>query len=319
MTAERATDPDMAAFVRARLTDAAGLPLPGGGATGDRWRTLTAWCREDIVAGRLLEAHADAVAILSEVGARPPAEGEWWGVWAAEPPRPQVLGVRHGDGWVLDGTKPWCSGAGWCTHALVTVRDAAAPEDRYVVAVSLDQRGVRYENCWNTEGMAASRTWSVHFSAVEAHHVGAGSAYLERPGFWHGGAGVAACWLGGAYAVGDRLLTTERSDPLTSASAGRVEVALTGTSWALAAAAAELDTQPQDVTSARVRALTVRLLVEQTAATVLTEVGRALGAGPLCLDAEHAQRVADLMVYLRQSHGDRDLATLGALIRRLEP
>ena len=46
---------------------------------------------------------------------------------------------------------------------------------------------------------------------------------------------------------------------------------------------------------------------------MLTHVGRALGAGPLCLDAVHAQRAADLPVYLRQSHAERDLAGLGAL------
>ncbi|MDQ2757232.1 MAG: acyl-CoA dehydrogenase, partial [Actinomycetota bacterium] len=42
-------------------------------------------------------------------------------------------------------------------------------------------------------------------------------------------------------------------------------------------------------------------------------VGRALGAAPLCLDAAHAQAVADVQVYVRQSHAERDLAALGAL------
>ena len=44
-------------------------------------------------------------------------------------------------------------------------------------------------------------------------------------------------------------------------------------------------------------------------------MGRALGAGPLAHDAEHAQRVADLSVYVRQHHGERDLAGLGELLR----
>ncbi|MDQ6648856.1 MAG: acyl-CoA dehydrogenase, partial [Actinomycetota bacterium] len=46
---------------------------------------------------------------------------------------------------------------------------------------------------------------------------------------------------------------------------------------------------------------------------VLDRVGRALGAGPLCLDPVQAQRAADLPVYLRQSHAERDLAGLGEL------
>jgi hypothetical protein len=41
-------------------------------------------------------------------------------------------------------------------------------------------------------------------------------------------------------------------------------------------------------------------------------VGRALGAGPLAHDEAHGRRVADLTVYLRQHHAERDLAQLGA-------
>jgi hypothetical protein len=40
---------------------------------------------------------------------------------------------------------------------------------------------------------------------------------------------------------------------------------------------------------------------------------RALGPGPLCLDEQHARAVADLTVYVRQSHAERDLAALGSL------
>ena len=47
--------------------------------------------------------------------------------------------------------------------------------------------------------------------------------------------------------------------------------------------------------------------VEQT----LTQVGHALGPGPLAFDEEHARRVADLQFYVRQHHAERDLAALG--------
>jgi hypothetical protein len=47
---------------------------------------------------------------------------------------------------------------------------------------------------------------------------------------------------------------------------------------------------------------------------VLAVVGRSLGAGPLAHDGPHAQRVADLSVYVRQHHGERDLAALGELV-----
>ncbi|MBZ4576138.1 acyl-CoA dehydrogenase, partial [Mycobacterium avium subsp. hominissuis] len=36
----------------------------------------------------------------------------------------------------------------------------------------------------------------------------------------------------------------------------------------------------------------------------------------LCQDGRHAQRVADLSIYIRQSHAERDLAELGRLAGR---
>lgn len=46
----------------------------------------------------------------------------------------------------------------------------------------------------------------------------------------------------------------------------------------------------------------------------MDRTGRALGAGPLSHDEEHGRRVADLTVYLRQHHAERDLAALGGLV-----
>jgi hypothetical protein len=47
-------------------------------------------------------------------------------------------------------------------------------------------------------------------------------------------------------------------------------------------------------------------------------VGRALGAGPLCKDASLAQLYADLPVFMRQSHAERDLEAVGKLVAALE-
>jgi len=55
------------------------------------------------------------------------------------------------------------------------------------------------------------------------------------------------------------------------------------------------------------RALRVRALTEAAATDVLARTGRALGAGPLSHDEAHSRAVADLTVYLRQHHAERDL------------
>ena len=46
----------------------------------------------------------------------------------------------------------------------------------------------------------------------------------------------------------------------------------------------------------------------------MRHVGRAVGAGPYCKDPHFAQLMADLPVYTRQSHAERDLAGLGELV-----
>jgi len=58
----------------------------------------------------------------------------------------------------------------------------------------------------------------------------------------------------------------------------------------------------------------VRAFVEAVCTEVMQRVGRALGAGPLCHDEAHSRRVADLTVYVRQHHAERNLAELGTLV-----
>jgi hypothetical protein len=60
-------------------------------------------------------------------------------------------------------------------------------------------------------------------------------------------------------------------------------------------------------------ALEVRHVIESGCTEILERVGRAGGARPVSLDGQQSRRAADLYVYLRQHHGERDLAELGRL------
>ena len=102
---------------------------------------------------------------------------------------------------------------------------------------------------------------------------------------------------------------------LALAHLGAVDIALHTARAALEAAAAGIDADPDDrQNGGRRRALRVRALAEATATEVMHRVGRALGASPLSHDEAHGRRVADLTVYIRQHHAERDLAELGALV-----
>ncbi|GAA2714012.1 acyl-CoA dehydrogenase [Actinoplanes palleronii] len=296
------------------LTHPPDLPLPGHGATADRLRGLIGLGRADLVACRLGEGHADAVAIRAELGDADPenhASGERWGVWAASPS--SVRAEHTPDGWTLTGDRPWCSGAGWCTDALVTA--AAGDGIRLFAVRNTPPHAQPLDGTWPAIGMAGSDSRTIRFTAAPARPIGAPGAYVDRPGFWHGGIGVAACWFGGALGVADALLDAARRKdlgPHALAHLGAVDVALGATRAVLDDAAARIDADPK--ADAHRLALRVRATAEATATEVIDRVGRALGAGPLCRDADHAQRVADLTVYLRQSHAETDLEQLGRLL-----
>ncbi|MET3861364.1 alkylation response protein AidB-like acyl-CoA dehydrogenase [Dietzia sp. 2505] len=324
----------------------ADLPLPGHGETRTRWSELTEMCARDVSAGRLVEAHADADAILAEIEGTRVAPGEFWGVWAAEPPTPRVTARREeggtgpaaaraehtgggAGGWVLDGVKAWCSGAAVCTHALITAHDDDEPR---LFAVDLRHPGVSVRaDGWAHPGMAGTGTTAVEFRDVPARAVGDRTSYLDRPGFWHGGIGVAACWLGAGIAVARPLVArSSRPDAGEHALAhlGAIDASLGGAVWALDAAAREIDGAGPDLDAAgpaavtdsdldadRHRAVRVRAIVEAAVDDTIRRVGRALGAGPLAMDPRHAQAVLDASVYIRQFHAERDLAGLGRTAR----
>ena len=294
------------------------LPLPGRGATLRLWEALATVGAIDLSVARALEPHLDAVAILAEAGH--PAPTGTWGVFAAEGPGARLQASHRPDAdtgadqWLLDGTKPWCSLAEHLTHALVT----AWVDDhrRGLFAVELDHPGVHpATGSWHARGLSAIPSGPVDFTGVPAVSVGEPGWYLERSGFAWGGIGVAAIWYGGAVAVARRVLrgTRERRpDQLALVHLGDIDRALFAARSVLAEAATRIDAGRADGDAGALLALRVRNVVADTVERVLTVADHALGPAPLALEAEHAQRVADLRLYVRQHHAERDSAALGS-------
>lgn len=297
------------------------LPLPGGGATLVRWQALAVAGEHDLSLVKLYEGHTDALAILAELGlpeGLPDEAGHGctWGVWAAEGQGGRVvIESQSGGTLLLRGTKHWCSGASHLSHGLLTAwhADGRGPQ---LVAVAMHQPSVGVDpSPWQAVGMAGSASVDVSFNGALAHPVGDAAAYLTRPGFWQGGAGIAACWHGGATAIGAvlrrKLLATAPAgrSAFQLAALGRIDLQLESTRALLRDAAQWIDDNRHADASAV--ALRVRLAAEAAATRVLDEAGRALGATPFCRDAQFARMAADLPVFVRQSHADRDAAALG--------
>jgi len=93
-----------------------------------------------------------------------------------------------------------------------------------------------------------------------------------------------------------------------------VDAATAAAEAMLSSAATEVDADPLNRKGmAELVARRTRAVVETAVEETITRTARALGPAPLCQDAQHAKRVADLTMYVRQSHAERDLERLGLL------
>jgi alkylation response protein AidB-like acyl-CoA dehydrogenase len=237
-----------------------------------------------------------------------------YGVWAAEAPD-KVLRL-HGNR--ISGAKPFCSGAGIVDRALVTVKEPQA------VLVDLDLRQQEGEwsfdeNAWKTSAFAETKTSLATFESVvvkDSDVVGEGGFYLQRPGFWHGACGPAACWAGGAAGLLQWAQMQKRDDPHTLAHLGAMKAAVWSMQAALQVAGDEIDNACHDVNAAQVRALCLRHLIEQSCTEVMRRLARAYGPYPLALNEPIGTRYQELDIYVRQSHAERDLEALGKLLHR---
>jgi alkylation response protein AidB-like acyl-CoA dehydrogenase len=285
------------------------LPLPGSGRTLERFQHLAEVGGHDLGLCKLYEGHTDALAIIQQLGGSP-TPSSTWGMWAAEPPDARVRVSPQGLMVTLNGRKAWCSGASVLSHALLTTWDE---QDRQqLVAVALDQPGITITgHGWQAVGMGATGSIDVLFEGAEAQVIGSPGDYLQRPGFWQGGIGIAACWYGAAQSLAERLRRhcAQREEPHALAHLGAVDGALHAAATVLRFSALSIDAAP--LADAELLARRARSVVEHAAEHVIQHVGHALGAGPYCKDRQFARLIADLPVFLRQSHAERDLAALG--------
>lgn len=130
--------------------------------------------RRDLASARLLEGHIDALQLIRRYGRTRAAQAiadeietsGWCGVWNADLPG-APLQLEAG---TLVGGKAFASGAGWLSHALVTLHAGDAERVQLVlVDLSLAPPHIDTE-WWNVVGMQASHTHKVNWSgAAEIH------------------------------------------------------------------------------------------------------------------------------------------------------
>lgn len=304
----------------------ADLPLPGTGRTLDRWQALSVVAGHDLSLARLYESHADALAILRELGYEEHTRGAVWAMWAAESPGRRLAATDRGaEGIVLSGSKAACAGALGASHALLTAWLPGQQPQLMVVELDHPSVGI-HTNDWHALGMADTGSADVSFHNTPATRLGAPGDFMRRSGYWHGAAGIAACWHGGIRAAAHVLFAAVQQCPpshplhtMRAAALAKVDVALHSSAAVLRDSAAWIDAHPRD--AAMALALRTRQAVESSAWRVLQEAGRALEGTAFSRSAFFARMAADLPAFMRQSQGgDRDEAALsGALLAQDAP
>ena len=285
----------------------------------DQWEALATLGSRDLGIARAVEPVLDAANIFREAAPEydgPIPAGSTWGVFAAEGGDDPLTASDESGEWTLTGTKPWCSLAGQLDNALITSRTSGG--DRRLFSVDLSSSGVNVEpGSWHARGLVEIPSGPVTFTGVPAVPVGAPGWYLSRPGFAIGGIGVAASWFGGAIGIARTVhvtLAARDASDIQLMHLGAIDELVQSSRLALANAAAIVDTGAATPAELSILAKRVRATVARAGEEIIQRAGHALGPAPLALDAEHAKRIADLTLYLRQHHAEKDQASLGRAV-----
>lgn len=292
-----------------KLVDLAkNLPYPASGQTYQRWQMFAQIAGYDLSLAKLFESHCDALSILNELGYQAEIDNQTSAVWAAEGgPVPIQVENNH-----CRGIKTWCSGAEFIQKALMSYKDKQ--DQAQLCIVELAHPSVQVDlSHWQAVGMRGTQTAQVHFDNTPVTVIGQPNRYLERPGFWHGAAGVAACWYGAAVRLVCFLQKSCQTHPnaFKKMYLGELAQQLSVTKQYFQYVAKLIDDEPMLSHEREIRIL--RAQTEQCCQSVIQIVGKALGARPYCEEAIFSQLIADLPVFIRQSHAAFDYESIAEL------
>lgn len=293
------------------------VPPMGEGQSAARLNFLINVGYHDLSLARLIEGHLDATQILREAQ-HPINEQALYGIWASGGPA-DTLQITHvgatGSRLELTGNKPFCSGSNVVDRALIYVY----PNEQ-LVEVDIQGIGtsdhIKFDGkAWVSPAFSETHTWSVALQDLpitQGHYIGGFKWYFERPGFCLGALAPAACWTGGAMALVNSLRQRTLKDGHAKAHLGAMAAVICGMQSMLRWGAEQIDADPVNRSGQLFpAALMVRHQIERGCTEILDRFGRTLGPRPYAFEKDNARRIAELTLYIRQCHAERDLEELG--------
>jgi alkylation response protein AidB-like acyl-CoA dehydrogenase len=303
-----------AAFPVAELDHlrSAGALSPPLGHADDLAALLTLVGQGNLSVGRILEAHVNALHLISRYGT-PREDGRLFGLWVTDPPEGGLRMRRIGNRIVLSGGKQFCSAAGHASGALVTAQDEN--DDTRMLVVPLGIGEVVTPLPSPLQGMRAAVTGAVDFTGCQVAAdalLGQPGDYLREPDFSTGAWRGSAVALGGLIALNDhavaQLRATGRLDsPHTWARLGDCFIARESSRlWVRTAS--RLAEDPAAEAGHRIATVGLaRIAVETACLDTMRLVQRSLGLSSFRQGTAIELICRDLLTYLRQPAPDEVL------------
>jgi alkylation response protein AidB-like acyl-CoA dehydrogenase len=302
--------------------------------------------RADLSLARCWEGHANALLLLEAMAtdaqkarwfAGVVERGDTWVVWSGEPPaRAPGETARFGTrvapidgGWVVEGSKAFCTSAGGARWAILLVNTAGpggarhteSPGTLLMLACDLTDPTVEVDRSWwDPIGMRATASHLVHFQRTvipDENRIGQPGQYLS--GGWQAAfaphyAASFLCAAEGAYDYALEHLAAQgkQGDPYVQQRVAKMSIALeTGHLWLRHVAQLWDEGRRAEAQLAGSRA---RHLVEHLAEETVQHAIRACGARALLRPSPLERILRDLSLYLRHDNDDQVLATIGRAV-----
>lgn len=178
------------------------------GATGLLW-LLALLGEGSLAVARLYEAHVNALQLIFRYGtpdlasraARDAADRNLFALWVTDRPTTVLTLEPDMNGFMLTGSKEFCSGAGIATRALVTAKTETGSQ---MLVVALEEHTRIKQSEIKLGGMRATMTGSVEFikmPVLAAALLGMEGDYLREPTFSAGAWRSSAAAFGGLTAL----------------------------------------------------------------------------------------------------------------------
>ena len=290
--------------------------------------------RGNLAAGRVYEGHVNALMLIATFGT--PAQIDRWAndvvttdllfaVWNTEANDGVRIVPRRDGRFILEGSKTFCSGAGYVQRPIVP---GALPDGGWqMTVVPMERVSTTIDpSWWQPLGMRGSASYRVDFTGVILEPddlLGAPGDYHRQPWLSAGSIRFAAVQLGGAEALLDATRAMlqgmgRTDDPYQQHRIGEMAIAIeSGYHWLLGASEM-VDLSPgagnrsqHDIERTLSYAHMTRLAIERICLDVMERAERSAGARAMLAPHPIERIIRDLTLYLRQPAPDAALETVG--------